>query len=128
MRPAVSLSACFISPSHERVVGLNKVSSLQAIRGQVLTTTNTLLSQVLVLCQALSFDTSVENPVGGIRKVISAKPLSLRPLASTYTRLRTERWEAALPSGPAQVKNSPPKNFCKSIPAQGCTTVHACEW
>ena len=28
----------------------------------------------------------------------------------------TERWEAALPSGPAQVKNSPPKNFCKYIP------------
>jgi len=37
----------------------------------------------------------------------------------------TERWEAALPSGPAQVKNSPPKNLCKYIPAQGCTTVHA---
>ena len=33
-----------------------------------------------------------------------------------HARLATERWEAALPSGPAQVKNSPPKNFCKYIP------------
>ena len=31
------------------------------------------------------------------------------------------RWEAALPGGPAQVRNSPPKNFCQFHPAQGCT-------
>ena len=75
MRPALSLSACFISPSHERVVGLNKVSSLQAIKRPSTHNDKYRLAQVLVLCQALSFDTSVEKPVGGIRKAISAKPL-----------------------------------------------------
>jgi len=39
-----------------------------------------------------------------------------------------ERCQAALPSGPAQVRNSPPKNFCQYNPAQGGTTVHAREW
>ena len=72
MRPAVSLSTCFISPSHERVVGLNKVSSLQAIKGPSTHNDKYNLSQVLVLCQALSFDTSVENPVGGREAVVEA--------------------------------------------------------
>jgi len=54
-----------------------------------------------------------------------APPTTEEDVKSSHLRCReynlaqvasSQRREAALPSGPAQVKNSPPKNFCKYIP------------